>query len=203
MPLQYSEALQEFALFRSKQEIPVCCSKSLKTFCCFMYTRKTSSEMRQQELPKTPKKGQQNILYDAFNNTCSIRDSNRVHGSTGCLFQRCEGLIETHGIYRISPGQRGSAISLETMQTDTSFIRKALILAGHLIEAHLGAQLVRPELFLGVVGPVFIEGVAPQSSHRGPFGISLLFPPGIGPLPWVGGTLSCRVSICSGIVALP
>lgn len=89
------------------------------------------------------------------------------------------------------------------MQADASFIRKALILAGHLIEAHLGAQLVRPELLLGVVGPVFIEGVAPQSSHRGPFGISLLFPPGIRPLPRVGWTLSCRVSICIGIVALP
>lgn len=160
--------------------------------------------MRQQVLLNPPpKKGKQNILYDAFNNTCSIRDSNRVHGSTRSLFQWCERLIETHGIYRVSPGQRGSAISLETMKTDTSFIRKALILAGHLIEAHLGAQLVRPELLLGVVGPVFIEGVAPQSSHRGPFGISLLFPPGIGPLPWVGGTLSCRVSICVGIVALP
>lgn len=89
------------------------------------------------------------------------------------------------------------------MQTYTSFIRKALILAGHLIEAHLGAQLVRSELFLGVVGPVFIERVAPQSSHWGPFGITLFFPPGIRPLPWIGGTLSCRVSTCAGIVALP
>lgn len=89
------------------------------------------------------------------------------------------------------------------MQTYTSFIRKALILAGHLIEAHLGTQLVRPELLLGVVGPVFIERVAPQSSHRGPFGIALLFPPRIRPLPWVGGTLSCRVGICIGTVALP
>lgn len=89
------------------------------------------------------------------------------------------------------------------MQTDTSFIRKAWILAGHLIEAHLGAQLVGSELLLGVVGPVFIERVAPQGSHRGPFSIALLFAPGIGPLPWVGRTLSCRVSICVGIEALP
>lgn len=51
------------------------------------------------------------------------------------------------------------------------------------------------------MGPVFIKGVAPQSSHRGPLGIALLLPPGIRPLPWVGGTLSWRMSIC--VVALP
>lgn len=139
---------------------------------------------------KKPLKGENVILWDAFSNTCSVGDGDGVHGSTRSLFKRCEGLIETHGIDRVPPGQRGSAISLESMQTDTSFVGKAWILAGHLIEAHLGAQLARSELLLGVVGPVFIERVAPQSSHRGPFGIALLFPPGIRPLPWVGGTLS-------------
>ena len=89
------------------------------------------------------------------------------------------------------------------MQADAPLVRETLVLAGHLIEAHLSAQLVGPELILAVVVPVLIEGVAPQSGHRGPLGVALLLPPGIRPLHWVGRSLSWRMSICVGIVALP
>lgn len=63
------------------------------------------------------------------------------------------------------------------MQADAPFVREALALAGHFVEAHLGAQLAGPEVFLVVMGPIFIEGVAPQSGHRGPLGVALLLPP--------------------------
>lgn len=103
----------------------------------------------------------------------------------------------------VPPRQGGSSISLESMQTDAPLVREALVLAGHLIEAHLGAELVGSELILAVVHPVFIEGVAPQGSHRGPLGIALLLPPGIGPLSWVSRTLGRWMSICVGVVPLP
>lgn len=89
------------------------------------------------------------------------------------------------------------------MQADAPFVREALALAGHFVEAHLGAQLAGPKVFLVVMGPVLIEGVAPQSGHRGPLGVALLLPPGVGSLSLAAGTLGWRVCICVGIVALP
>lgn len=88
------------------------------------------------------------------------------------------------------------------MQADAPFVREALALAGHFVEAHLGAQLAGPEVFLIVMGPVLIEGVAPQSSHRSPLGVALLLPPGVGSLSLAARILGWRVSICVGIVAL-
>lgn len=89
------------------------------------------------------------------------------------------------------------------MKTGTPLVRETLILARHLIEAHLGTELVGSELILAVMDPVLIEGVAPKGSHRGPLGIALLLPPGIRPLAWVGRTLGRWMSVCVGIVSLP
>lgn len=90
------------------------------------------------------------------------------------------------------------------MKADAPLIREALVLAGHLIETHLGAQLVGPELILAVVvDPVFIKGVASEGCHWGPLGIALFLPPGIRPLSWVSRTLGWLVSIPIRVVALP
>lgn len=135
--------------------------------------------------------------------TCSIGHGEGVHGSTRGLFQWSERLVEAPSSDVVSPRKWGSAISLESMQTGTPLVRESLILARHLIEAHLGTELVGSELILAVVDPVFIKRVAPQGSHRGPLGIALLLPPGIRPFAWVGRTLGRCMGVCVGIVSLP
>lgn len=101
----------------------------------------------------------------------------------------------------VPPGQWGSTVSLESMQTDTPLVREALVLARHFIEAHLGTELFGSEVILAVLDPVFIEGVPSQGSHRGPLSITLLFTPRIRPLPLVRRILASR--ICVEIVSLP
>lgn len=135
--------------------------------------------------------------------TCCIGYGDGIHWPTRSLFQRSKRFIEAHGIYWVSTSQWGSSISLEAMQANAPFVREALALAGHFVETHLGAQLAGPEVFLVVMGPILIEGVAPQSGHRGPLGIALLLTPGVRSLSLAAGTLGWRVCICVGIVALP